>query len=207
MNTPPSIGETLLVNYGHLLNGHMLYRDDLVNILDRRGDTYKLQLICVGGMPVIQSKLDLAYFDSFQSNLEKDRAIADESMIITDARAAELTFRSDLTTKGIGYWRSDKDLAADTYYAKGVILPWPEAFVDPSWNPVERLAVASYLEGASSVASYRGFSSCRICGKVPLGSQDLGDRKYTWPSGFSHYIREHNVKPPQEFIDHVLANV
>ena len=83
-------------------------------------------------------------------------------------------------------------------------LPHPLDHVDPAWDIHERHRVASYLREAKVVASYRGMSSCRICG-CRNGSQEHSDGTYLWPSGFSHYLLLHDVKPPQEFIDHVLA--
>jgi hypothetical protein len=37
-----------------------------------------------------------------------------------------------------------------------------------------------------------------------LGNKEFTDWAYYWPEGFVHYIEEHNVKPPKEFVDHVM---
>jgi hypothetical protein len=30
---------------------------------------------------------------------------------------------------------------------------------------------------------------------------------WVWPDGFAHYLQLHAVKPPQEFVDHVLREM
>ncbi len=45
------------------------------------------------------------------------------------------------------------------------------------------------------VIAYRGFSSCRICGKVN-GSREWETSRYIIPCGLPHYITEHNVLVP-----------
>lgn len=94
----------------------------------------------------------------------------------------------------IGYWHSK-------YQPQ---LPDPHAFIDESWDPAEREAVAAYFDGGEDRNSYRGWSDCRICGK-PNGSSDKTNGKLVWPSGFSHYIRQHSVRPPQPIVDIALA--
>lgn len=87
-------------------------------------------------------------------------------------------------------------------------LPHPKDLVDNEWDPSERESVASYLDSGETVNSYRGFSFCRFgCGCFAMGSRDLTDGTYLYPEGYSHYLREHGVKPPQEFIDHALKNI
>ena len=35
----------------------------------------------------------------------------------------------------------------------------------------------------------------------------LVDGEYIWPEGFSHYVSAHNVKPDDEFIEHVFKKI
>ena len=112
--------------------------------------------------------------------------------------------------KHIGFWSSNADPGLCHYAQKwGMRLPWPAHFVDTSWDAGQRTLVADYLDKAPDVEHWRGFSNCRFnCDSAPgLGNTDKGDGTYVWPEGFSHYIREHGVKPPQEFIDHVLTKI
>ncbi|MEO0585661.1 MAG: hypothetical protein AAF135_25850, partial [Bacteroidota bacterium] len=52
----------------------------------------------------------------------------------------------------------------------------------------------------------RGFDWCRFrCGfTAPITYHS--DGYYLWQEDFLHYIEQHDVKPPQDFIDHVLQN-
>ncbi len=109
--------------------------------------------------------------------------------------------------KLIGYWKY-----ASTYEAKETgddfnnILPNPKDYIDTSWDICERNKIINYLENGKRLAMYLGLSPCRICNGY-FGSKDLTDNVYIWPEGFVHYLKEHGVKPPQEFIEHVLSEV
>lgn len=98
----------------------------------------------------------------------------------------------------IGFWRTTPNSTEE--------LPWPTESYDPRWDDRERLHVAAYLDCGQEHAAYKGSSTCRICGRSN-GSRDFTDGTYLWPEGYSHYVRDHKVKPPQEFIDHALRNL
>ena len=49
-----------------------------------------------------------------------------------------------------------------------------------------------------------GYSPCRICGQQN-GALELSDGVFVWPDGLAHYVSDHLVKPPQEFVVHALA--
>lgn len=85
-------------------------------------------------------------------------------------------------------------------------LPWPSEFYTPNWDDDERLKIAVYLDSGEEHAAYKGWSTCRLCG-IMNGSTDLTDGKYLWPQGYSHYIREHKIRPPQIFIDWALSRL
>lgn len=86
-------------------------------------------------------------------------------------------------------------------------LPHPHEFADATWSASERGVVVAYLKSRKgrAVTAWRGFSHCRICG-CTNGSEDISDGVYRWPSGYAHYIEAHDVRPPQAFIDHVMAS-
>jgi hypothetical protein len=48
-----------------------------------------------------------------------------------------------------------------------------------------------------------GYSTCRICGDYRNGDRELTDGVYLWPQGLAHYVREHQVRLPSQFLDHV----
>ncbi len=112
-----------------------------------------------------------------------------------------------LGVKAIGFWAESSSPATCYYAQRGMWLPWPEDFIDPSWDSQERERVASYLDQAPDVEHWMGFSGCRFknCDCRDNGASDKSDGTYLWPEGFSHYVRAHNVKPPDEFIQHVKA--
>lgn len=87
-------------------------------------------------------------------------------------------------------------------------LPDPYDFVDPSWDARERETVIAYLRAGNEHIAWRGLSACRFrCGEKEMGSACLSDGRYIWPEGFAHYLEMHAVRPPEEFIRHVLQEV
>jgi hypothetical protein len=94
----------------------------------------------------------------------------------------------------IGYWKGEN---AERW-------PDPAAFVDHGWDELERDDVARYLTQGFVARTWMGYSPCRFCGKSN-GAIDLTDGVYLWPEGFAHYVEDHGVRPPAEFVEHVLA--
>lgn len=82
---------------------------------------------------------------------------------------------------------------------------WPDVrqFVDVNWDPDERDQVANYLQSGLVVRSYMGYSPCRLCGK-DNGDLELSDGAYVWPDGLAHYILEHGVRLPDQFVQHAI---
>lgn len=93
----------------------------------------------------------------------------------------------------IGYWQGPYEEEA---------LPDPLDFVDPLWDLEERDLVIVHLRGGTPVNHMMGISECRICG-CPNGSYEMTDGLYLWPSGLVHYVEAHNVRLPDEFVEHV----
>ncbi len=77
-------------------------------------------------------------------------------------------------------------------------------FIDPGWDPKRRDAVIRYLEAGKRGESWMVYSTCRICGFDQNGTCDMTDDVYIWPEGFAHYLREHAVRPPVDFVKHAL---
>jgi len=94
----------------------------------------------------------------------------------------------------IGYWASDSTPG----------WPDPRALVDLEWDADEQEAVADYLESGLISRAYMGFSPCRICG-TDNGNLELSDLTYVWPSGLAHYVRDHGVRLPAEFVEHATS--
>ncbi len=55
-----------------------------------------------------------------------------------------------------------------------------------------------------TLTAYRGWSMCRLC-QVPNGNEEFEHGGFRWPSGFLHYVEAHNVRPPDAFVDAILA--
>lgn len=91
--------------------------------------------------------------------------------------------------KFIGFWKTDDE---------------PKEYIDPDWDSAERHMVIAYLLSGKVESRFRGHASCRVCGERN-GSTDLTDGVWIWPEGLAHYLKEHGVRPPQEFVDHVLS--
>ncbi|MDR0284353.1 MAG: hypothetical protein LBI33_05605 [Propionibacteriaceae bacterium] len=84
--------------------------------------------------------------------------------------------------------------------------PRPQDHVDPSWDEHERGLVSLHLEHSLDVgAPLDGDGECLMCGKKMYRGFVQTDGMFTWRSGLAHYVDEHCVRPPQRFIDHVLA--
>jgi hypothetical protein len=115
----------------------------------------------------------------------------------------------DTGFKFIGYWyRSELPKRWGGFKpAAKQDFPNPHDYVDASWQGFEREVIISYLKNGQPWEHWFGPSWCRFgCEDVyeELGCSDLTDGVYVWPSGFAHYVAKHDVKPVQEFLDHVL---
>lgn len=96
----------------------------------------------------------------------------------------------------LGYWQDEMSPE----------WPDPSDFIDPTWQGDERESVSSYLSQATVLFAALGASQCRICGR-PNGTLDLTDGVYLWPEGLAHYVDEHAVRLPNEFVTHVLRRL
>jgi hypothetical protein len=63
-----------------------------------------------------------------------------------------------------------------------------------------------YVLGGTYTVAAMGRSKCRLCGK-PNGSGEFTDGTYAWPEGLAHYVYDHSVRLPQEFMDHARARL
>src|SRR5262245_6467774 len=100
---------------------------------------------------------------------------------------------------------SDADIRAARECESAAQAHWPDPrhFVDTSWEGQARSRVADHLIRGALLVRYRGLSSCRFCGG-PNGSKELTDGRYFWPEGLAHYLVEHDVRLPAEFVEHVM---
>jgi len=121
-------------------------------------------------------------------------------------------------TPALGSWEINSDHGHDpsipvcfdavilgNWADEGQAGPHPEDHIDPGWDVRERDAVALYLDqnGIYQGGAQDGISVCLLCGKEMYWGYDRYDGAYVWRTGLVHYVREHNVRPPQPFIDRV----
>ena len=97
--------------------------------------------------------------------------------------------------KSVGFWK--------TYSSDD--RPDPHTLVDAEWDPEERRKVIEYLKSGQFKTAWMGYSWCRFC-RCNNGDSDLTDGVWVWPEGFAHYLEEHGVKPPEDFLEHVRTN-
>ncbi len=95
----------------------------------------------------------------------------------------------------IGYWIND--VREETLCAPQEVV----GFLPPKI----RTRVADYLDrgGNEVMLAQGGTSWCRFCCGIEstaMGSQEWSDGHWVWPAGLSHYVREHEVMLPEEFI-------
>lgn len=99
----------------------------------------------------------------------------------------------------IGYWKMQNE--------QNVPLPdfpHPTKFQEDHWNEDEKNLVLNHLKNGVSVRHYRGSSWCRFnCDEENMGSTCMTDGVYIYPEGLTHYIEKHQVKLPNEFIEHI----
>ena len=116
------------------------------------------------------------------------------------SKIADLSEAEIRALKRVGFWVSEE--APD--------LPDPADSIDTAWRKAEGDRILSYVDQAYGLPyAYAGFSWCRLgCPGVPsdIGTQDRTDGTFLFPEGLAHYIREHSVRPPAEFIEHVRSN-
>lgn len=87
-------------------------------------------------------------------------------------------------------------------YGQRSEYPDAAALVDTSWDVDEREDIAIYLRHGLVARAYMGYSPCRLCDKQDNGNLELTDGVYLWPEGLAHYVAEHSVRLPQEFVEH-----
>ena len=91
------------------------------------------------------------------------------------------------------------------YWAGPTAPDWPDPknFVDATWDRHERDVIADYLRCGFIYRAFGGLSTCRFCGQQN-GALELSDGVWLWPDGLAHYVDDHSVRLPVEFVDHAL---
>lgn len=91
-----------------------------------------------------------------------------------------------------GFWRSSMEPD----------LPMPVP--DPNWTGgPDLLAALAIVERRATPHRFRGVSRCRICDRGN-GNTTFELDGWEWPSGLAHYVRDHGVRPSDDFVAFVL---
>lgn len=97
----------------------------------------------------------------------------------------------------IGYWMES---------LQDESLPPPQELVS-DYEPEVRERIAAYLNDGAEYVQKIGFSRCRFsCGYVTVPAE-LTDGEWVWPRELGHYVIQHNIRMPDEFIFRVLSGV
>ena len=102
-----------------------------------------------------------------------------------------------LSMRLIGYWMND---------LRQEHLCLPQEVVSPLPADVRRKLV-TYLRGGRPFRFYRGYSWCRFfcgCDSSFMGTTELTDGEWAWPEGLPHYVEEHGITLPEEFVQHAV---
>lgn len=70
--------------------------------------------------------------------------------------------------------------------------------------------IAAYLRSGQTYRQYLGYSFCRFaCGTDDrlMGDRSLTDGIWVWPEGLVHYVVEHAIELPQEFLATMEENL
>lgn len=140
-----------------------------------------------------------------ESGLEAKRIL--EARTLWDAKRTSALYAWQAATKPtptkeeghtknlrVGFWSSEYE----------PYLPIPV----PSPRPWQMQALFCTLlsrlqDSKAKFVDYRGFSLCRCCGR-PNGNREFTYGHFTWPEGLLHYVVDHNITPPSDFIAFVL---
>lgn len=96
--------------------------------------------------------------------------------------------------KLVGFWYNGNS-------EEGCEFPKP---IENSWNISndDKQLFLEKLENVCKYDAYKGWSSCRIC-KCHNGSREFFNNNFRWPSGYKHYLKDHNVKPDDDFFEYI----
>lgn len=90
----------------------------------------------------------------------------------------------------IGYWIEALD---DDRF------PPPQELVT-EWDASSKMKVINYLNSGRVLSRFRGITWCRFLCDRPMGGRELTDGKWAWPEDLSHYVQDHDVQLPEEFV-------
>ncbi|KAG7388636.1 hypothetical protein PHYBOEH_007778 [Phytophthora boehmeriae] len=117
----------------------------------------------------------------------------------------------------VGFWCSDEELSKPAGDLLDINRPNPLLLVDDKWfaectpevlQKIEWYLTRVFVESHELAYSFCRFPNCSLALEQPhvMGACTMTDGLYCWPEGYWHYVSHHHVRPPQEFLTHLLAN-
>ena len=95
-----------------------------------------------------------------------------------------------------GFWKSN---GSDS-------LPFPRARTTSWEGKVRFLDLLQVMESVAQEKACKGYSYCRVCGDNQNGTSTYFLEGWRWPSGYSHYISKHNIRPSKAFEKFILGD-
>jgi hypothetical protein len=80
--------------------------------------------------------------------------------------------------------------------------PHPKPRDKPWKGRAEFLKNLDKVESKAHSVSFKGSSLCRCCGQRN-GSSTFTTKRWEWPEGLRHYVKDHNVKPSEDFLAYI----
>jgi hypothetical protein len=109
----------------------------------------------------------------------------------------------------IGFWRRYEDTTVDPRDDRPWPIPKTAGGGGAKLNKEVEDVVIEYLK-IGYIESYEfGYATCRLCGTFcdEMGCCSLSDGTYVWPEGLVHYVQQHDVDLPPEFVAHANKNI
>lgn len=108
-----------------------------------------------------------------------------------------------MTEHIFGYFRKSIDEESEYPFPEPTTEAWDTKYI--FLDALKCIEELLEKHNPDQVLLTKGFSLCRLCGDIN-GSKEFilklpNGHSVMWPSGYSHYIRVHNVKPPITFIN------
>lgn len=66
--------------------------------------------------------------------------------------------------------------------------------------------IINYLENGGKIVTMASKEDCKLCGEVAGSRNYFTDGKWIWPIWIKHYLVQHKLKLPEQFILYIREN-
>lgn len=95
-----------------------------------------------------------------------------------------------MVVKFIGFWKG---------CGKWTQVPVPNSATIDQKEIIKKI---KYVQKFAQKTAYRGLSPCRIC-QCYNGCEEYAIDGFVWPSGYLHYLEDHNVAVDEDFAKYI----